>query len=221
GDLNPPVDPETELPAQFSERRLRASESAIAPSVRKLLLRSEARRAKGDTSGAVAALEEATAADSTLKDAFRVLGMLYEEEHQYDKARGAYERTLKNNPNDFVALNNLAYAIAVRDHKPADALPLAEHAYTLARGAAMIADTLGWIKHLLGDDAAALPLLEAAAKGSPANADVQLHVAVVYAVAGRLQDAAKALQAAKAADPAVEQREEYQTVRKRIGGPTS
>jgi uncharacterized protein (TIGR03790 family) len=217
-ELDPLLDPETDLPVLFSERRLRTLEPRAALAVRKLIVRSETRRAKGDLNGAITALEAATALDGTWKDAFRVLGMLYEEAGQPDGAHTAYRRALANNPNDIVALNNLAYGIAVRDRKPAEALPLAERAFTLANGAGMVADTLGWIKHLLGDDAAALPLLERALKGNPGTLDVQLHAAAVYAATGHLQDAAKALEAARALDPAVEQREDYQALRKRIGG---
>ena len=217
-ELDPPLDPETDLPMLFSERRLRTMEPGATLAVRKLILRSETRRTKGDLNGAIAALEAATAADANVKNAFTVLGMLYEEVNQPEKARSALQRALASSPNDIIALNNLAYVIAVRDRKPAEALPLAERAFTLANGSALVADTLGWIKHLLGDDTAALPLLERAVKGSPGTLDVQLHVATVYAATGRLQDAAKALAAAKALDPAVEQREDYQAVRKRIGG---
>jgi uncharacterized protein (TIGR03790 family) len=218
GELDPALDPETDLPAQFSDRRLRTRDPGLALPVRKLLLRSEARRLNGDLEGAIAALETAMAADGKVKDGFRTLGILYEQTGQAAKARAAYQRALANNPNDIFALNNLAYAIAVTDHKPADALPLAERAFTLAKGAGLVADTLGWIKHLLGDEAAALPLLERAAKENPGTLDVQLHVAAAYAAAGRLQEAAKALQAARALDPAVEKREDYQAVQKRIGG---
>jgi uncharacterized protein (TIGR03790 family) len=218
GELDAPLDPETDLPAQFSERRLQTTEPGSTPAVRKLLLRADARRVKGDIEGAVTALESATAMDGKLTNAFKALSLLYEQTGQTDKARIAYQRTLANNPDDVVALNNLAYAMAVRDHKPADALPLAERAFTLANGAGLVADTLGWIKHLLGDEAAALPLLERAAKENPATLDVQLHVAAAYAAAGRLQEAAKALRAARALDPAVEKREDYQAVQKRIGG---
>jgi len=217
-ELNPGVDPETELPAQFSERRLNVIAPNATGSVRKLLLRADALGQRGDTAGAIGALERATAADATLRDVFRVLGTLYEQAGQFDKARGAYERALKNNPNDIVALNNLAYGIAVRDHKPADALPMAERAFSLAGGSPWVADTLGWIKHLLGDDAAALPLLEAAANSDTSSAEMRVHLAVVYAARGRLQDAAKALEAARALDPAVEQRDDYRAAKKQIGG---
>jgi len=218
GELNPPIDPETDLPAQFSARRLENMERTAALPVRKLLLRADARRAKGDLSGAVNALEQATAADVTLSNAFRALGVLYEATGQSDKARTAYARTLENNPNDVVALNNLAYATAVRDHRPADALPLAERAFRITNGAPLIADTLGWIKHLLGDDAGALPLLERAINQDSANIDLQLHAAVVFAAAGRLEDAARALKTARELDPTAVNRDEYRAAQRRIGG---
>lgn len=213
--LNPPIDTETELPALFSSRRLAAMDRDVPDPVRKLIARADVRGAKGDLNGAIKALEEAIVTEPRLGTS---LGMLYESTGQSDKARGAYTRALEKNPNDPVALNNLAYAIAVRDHRPAEALPLAERAYRLANGSPIMADTLGWTKHLLGDDEGALPLLERAVKADPANVDMQLHVAVVYAAAGRLQDAAQALKAARDLDPAAEKREEYLAARKRIGG---
>src|SRR5205807_2427683 len=91
-DLNPRIDPDTDLPAAFSDRRLRSMNPGATLQVRKLLVRSDARRARGDLTGAAAALEEAVAADSTVKDAFRVLGMLYDQQGQFDKGRSAYER---------------------------------------------------------------------------------------------------------------------------------
>ena len=52
GELNAALDPETDLPAQFSDRRLQTTEAGSTPAVRKLLLRSDARRVKGDLAGA-------------------------------------------------------------------------------------------------------------------------------------------------------------------------
>src|SRR6185369_16393410 len=53
GELDPSLDPETDLPAQFSDRRLRSTDPGPTLPVRKLLLRSEARRVKGDVDGAI------------------------------------------------------------------------------------------------------------------------------------------------------------------------
>ena len=100
--------------------------------------------------------------------------------------------------------------------KPADALGVAEKALQISGGSMVVADTVGWIKHLLGDDTGAIKLLAPASKMLRSNADVQLHAAVVYAAVGRIDEAAAALKAAEAADAAVKSRAEYRDVQQKI-----
>ena len=66
-----------------------------------------------------------------------------------------------------MALNNLAYALAVRKGELREALPLAERARTLAPQSGLIADTLGWIYFMSGNSGKALPIIEKAARLSP------------------------------------------------------
>jgi len=80
----------------------------------------------------------------------------------------------------------------------------------------VIYDTLGYIKHLLGDHAEAVRLLTVAAQTLPTNVDVQLHAAVALAAAGRLDDAAKVLKAAAALDPKVTERPEYREAQAKL-----
>jgi tetratricopeptide (TPR) repeat protein len=216
-DLNPPLDKETELPALFSARRLGAADLKAEPEVIKLLVRAQSRLARQDREGARQSLEQAVELDDTVTAAWRALGLLYEETKEYDKALAAYRKVVEREPKDALSLNNLAYAMAVREGNPKEALPLAERALLLAPRNALIADTVGWIKHLLGDNAGAVNLLEPVAKALPRNAEVQLHAAAVFAGLGRVQDAAAALKAAVAADPKVTERPEYQEVQKKIG----
>jgi hypothetical protein len=54
-------------------------------------------------------------------------------------------------PTNVIALNNLAYALAVRHNAPAEALPLEKRAFGLAPRSALVLDTLGWVEHLLGN----------------------------------------------------------------------
>ena len=131
--------------------------------------------------------------------------------------RGVPEAAQRN-PNDTIALNNLAYSLAVRHQKPQEALPLAERADLLSPRSAVIYDTLGCIKHLLGDHAEAARLLAFAAQSLPTNVDVQLHAAVALAAAGRLDDAAKMLKAAAALDPKVTERPDTAKRRRSCGG---
>ena len=86
-------------------------------------------------------------------------------------------------PTNAIALNNLAYDMAVREKKPAEALPMARKAL-VAPDNATILDTVGWIEFLLGNNAEAARLLVQAAKGAPRNAEVRLHNAMALAAQG-------------------------------------
>lgn len=214
---NPPLDKDTELPAHFSARRLAASGlQSENPMAVKLLLRGEARLAADDKQGAREALEQSVALDDDLNAAWRTLGLTYEQLGEPAKAIAVYRRLVQRDSKDVVVLNNLAYALAVRENKPAEALPYAERAGLLAPRNPVIADTVAWVKHLLGDSAGALKHAAFAAKGAPDNVDIQLHAAVIYAAVGRLEEAAAALKAAESLDPGVKARDEYRQARSRI-----
>jgi uncharacterized protein (TIGR03790 family) len=216
-DLDPPIDKETELPAFFSTRRLAQAVQNTEPAAAKHTLRAEARLARDDRQAARAAFEEAIAVDGKHLVALQNLGSLYELDGDHEKAIAIYRKILDINPKDPAALNNLAYALAVREDKPAEALPLAERALLLAPRNPVIADTVGWIKYLLEDYGGAIKLLEPAAKALPGNAEVQFHAAAAYAAAGRVSDAANALKAAEALDPNIKERPDYQALVQKIG----
>lgn len=214
--LAPGIDPPTELPASFAARRLASSgirtssEAALA-----LVIQGQSRVARSDKSGARESFEKAVAADDTLNDVWLLLATAYEEAGENDKADGIYRKILERLPNEPIALNNLAYSLAVRHGKPQEALPLVERANLVSPGSAVIADTLGWVRHLLGDHVEASRLLVRAARTLTQNADVQLHAAAALAAAGRLEDATKFLKAAEALDAKVRDRPEYREVLRR------
>ncbi|MEO7790009.1 MAG: TIGR03790 family protein [Vicinamibacterales bacterium] len=216
-ELNPAIDPDTELPARFSARRIAATEvkTGNRAALLKVIL-AISRQSRGNTSGARDAFEQALALDDSLTDPLRLLATTYEQLEEFDKAEAAYRKLLARDQNDTVALNNLAYSLAVRRHKPAEALPLAERADLLAPRSAVIYDTLGYIKHLLGDHAEGARLLVVAAQALPSNVDVQLHAAVALAAAGRLDDATRVLKAVAALDPKVVERPEYREAQSKL-----
>lgn len=167
------IDFATGLPALFSARRLRVVLArGVKPDAAPLLLRAEARAARDDQAGAQAALEEATAIDARIADAQMLLAQRYEQNHEWDKAIERYRLTLAVNPDNPVALNNLAYGLAVRQHQPAEALPYAERALSLAPRSPTLADTLAWVRHLLGRDLEAAPMMANIVKALPANAEI-------------------------------------------------
>ncbi len=216
------LDPDTELPAIYGRKRLLSMSQAafkqagIHPDTIKSILRAEARLARQDRQGARQALEQAVERDDRLPAPQLLLAALYEEAQEYDKAIKRYRRLLEIAPENPLILNNLAYALAVRKNSVQEALPLAEKAYSLAKGNPGVADTLGWIYHLSGQDGKAARLLEEAVRGAGQNAEIHLHFAIVSAAVGNKLAAEVALQRALEIDPKIEQREEVKQLRAKI-----
>jgi uncharacterized protein (TIGR03790 family) len=216
------IDPETELPVIFGKRRLRSlsvtayKKAGVHPDTIKLILRAEARLVKQDQDGARQDLEAAVARDDRLPAPQLLLASLYEAAREYDKAIERYRRLLQLSPDNPVILNNLAYALAVRKGSVLEALPMAEKAYKLGKGNISIADTLGWIHHLAGQDDKAAKFLEEAVRGGAGNAEMHLHMAVVSAALGNTLAAEVALQRSLEMDPKMAEREEVQQLRKKL-----
>jgi Flp pilus assembly protein TadD len=219
GDLDPPLDPATELPGYFSARRQTAMRDVklfgTSETTRQLVARAESRQARSDREGAIKALEKAVKLEPAALQPWRTLAALYENASRHADAGAAYRQLLGLDQNDIVALNNLAYHLATREDKPQEALDYASRAWTLSNGSAVIGDTLGWTYHLLGNDQEALPYLVRASRILKRNAEVQFHAATVFAALGRLDDAARALDTAAALDPQLAGRADFQELRKK------
>lgn len=211
------LDPVTELPVFFSAKRLQAlAAGGNRPDALRLVLRAEARLARRDSAGARDALEEATSLDERLLAPRLLLGALYEEAAEHDKAIDQYRRVLAATPNDPVGLNNLAYALAVHRGEAAEALPLARKAYALSKQDPNVADTLGWIHHLLGDHAQARGFLRAALERAPELAEAWLHAAVVHAALGELEPAFSSLKRALELKPELAARSEAEELQMKL-----
>jgi putative PEP-CTERM system TPR-repeat lipoprotein len=89
-------------------------------------------------------------------------------------ARG-YREVLAIQPENVIALNNLAWVLG--ETKDPGALALAEKAYALAPASPAIADTLGWILVERGDAKRGTELLGKAAAGMPNSLDIRLRYA--------------------------------------------
>ncbi|MGW8392413.1 XrtA/PEP-CTERM system TPR-repeat protein PrsT [Pseudoduganella sp. HUAS MS19] len=97
------------------------------------------------------------------------------QQSRFGAARREYETILQRDPDNVLALNDLAWALL--QTRDANALPLAERAYRLAPGNPAVADTLAWILAENGKPARALPLLKKALETAPTAADIRLHYA--------------------------------------------
>jgi uncharacterized protein (TIGR03790 family) len=189
-----PIDPLTELPETFAKRRQSVLAKAGTVAAVQHFLRAESRAARGDRSGSVQALEAAVSSDASFALAFYALAAEQERAQGFDRAIATYRRLLAASPNEAVALNNLAYLLAVHKGDLAAALPLAERAGRLAPTSPDVADTLGWIRFLGGDALAAEKLLGPAARVSQ-RPDIRLHFAEVLIALGKVDEAKKELEA--------------------------
>jgi putative PEP-CTERM system TPR-repeat lipoprotein len=110
---------------------------------------------------------------------------------EYKPAISLLENVLKKNPNDPVALNNLAYAY--QQEKDPRALGTAEQAFKLAGENPGVMDTLGWMLVEQGNTARGLPLLQKASGLAPNAPEIRYHLAVGLHKSGDKQGARKEL----------------------------
>ena len=82
-------------------------------------------------------------------DAF--LGDLYHEQGDEEKAFDAYERTLSNDPDNILVLNNFAYYLAVKNQDLDRALEMSTKAITAEPDNATYLDTHAWVLYMKGE----------------------------------------------------------------------
>lgn len=240
--IDPPIDPATELPSEFSRRKLTAIYPAIPRSAVAAFMRFQSRVLRGDTAGAREALEAAIAAEPRFIPARIELALIDDGAGDRSSAIAQYRAILTYSPNDPLALNNLAYALAVYRNNPEEALPIAQRATVVARedpallGGVSIAnyyslgtyrrepllpyslDTLAWVQHLLGRHTEAANTIRqalAAADGGYAP-DLRWHAAVIYAAVDDMRQASAELSAAVTADPTLANRAEIQKLQQQL-----
>lgn len=128
---------------------------------------------------------------------------LYQDE-RWEEAAAAMRAGLAIKPDDLELTNNLAYLLAVQMDRPEEALPYAKKLEELASNNATILDTVGWIKHLVGNEQEAGQTLERALTLATQSADkppIMVHLARVRLATG---DRAGAFELARSAKDLLE-----------------
>ena len=115
------------------------------------------------------------------------IALLYRTENNNKSAISHYEKIIALDPDNVLALNNLAWSYSSVGN-PA-ALATAKKAYDLAPTSAVVADTYGYILFQQGEVEKAVIILQAAAKKAPLAKDIQYHLAKVYSETGKQQQA--------------------------------
>lgn len=111
--------------------------------------------------------------------------------HAPQRAVPELREVLRQQPDNVLALNNLAWAL--RGTGNSEARSLAERAYRLAPQSAAVNDTLGWILVKGRQGAQALGYLARAVKLAPGDPELAFHYAYVLAKTGRQAEARRIL----------------------------
>jgi tetratricopeptide (TPR) repeat protein len=136
-----------------------------------------ARLAQDNSAGAIATFEDGLKVLPDDPQLLLGLAGVYERKKDYDQALQLYEKVLAKNPDNLIAINNVAALLA--DHKSDEAsLKRAKELATRLADAEQPAlrDTLGWVNYRLGDYDAAVSLLQGVVDKAPEVAIFQYHL---------------------------------------------
>ncbi|MGC9270220.1 XrtA/PEP-CTERM system TPR-repeat protein PrsT [Acidiphilium sp.] len=174
----------------------------------------EAQAASGDHAGAAATLAAAIKTYGPLPALENAAGQLALAANDLPAAATHYQTALAKNPNDVLALNNLAWIAGKRNQK--DAAGLAARAYAISP-TPQVADTLGWILARQSNPKQALVLLAQAHQGMPTDPNVAYHYASVLAQTGDKAKAAAILKQALSSKQPFPDRAAAQALQEKIG----
>ncbi|MEO8178956.1 MAG: tetratricopeptide repeat protein [Deltaproteobacteria bacterium] len=163
------------------------------------LSRFYARHARGSLAQSV--IDAALAHDSKDLQSFLLAASIAGELHRADQARQYCERALELHPGHPLALAALAIVQAEAFRDLAQAKQLAARAYAAAPNEPEVLDSFGWVRHLAGDPAGALPYLEAASQAVPASAPYLYHWGAALLAAGQSTLATEKLSQVLKLDP--------------------
>jgi tetratricopeptide (TPR) repeat protein len=209
------LDSATELPTYFAKRRLATIGGALNKDAAAMFVRAESRTDRKDLPGVRQALEAAVAAEPKFTLARIQLATAADGEGDYDRAMAQFRAILAYAPNDPVALNNLAYDLAVHRSKPDEALPLVQRAIAVVKTVAFY-DTLAWIQHLLKQDTEAAASIRIARSTNSQDPDVLWHAAMIYAAVNDLPHAASELNLALKVKPDLAERDDVKKLRQQL-----
>lgn len=150
----------------------------------------------GDQDGALSLTDQALSAIPDNPELLWTKAGLIERKGDIDGAITIYEGLYARDSSSVVIANNLASLLATWKSDDPAALSRASAVARRLKDTTEPAfmDTYGWIQHLNGDSAAALPYLEGAAAALTDDPVVQLHLGVVQAATGKSEDAKAQLQ---------------------------
>ncbi len=172
---------------------------------------------KGDLQQSINAMEKAHQDQPNNAPVMVNLAMLYEMQKKPDIAKKYYEQSIKADPNNALALNNLAYLITESNGDLDQALTYATRAKQVLPKFPEINDTLGWIylKKNLTDNA--LDTFRDLVIQSPQSPVYHYHYAMALLQKGDRDTARKECASALAAKPSKQQENDIHLLMAKLG----
>lgn len=152
----------------------------------------KAASASGDIQKTRQELKEAQRLDATHVPTLIALANDLELEGNLSGAQVQYRAVLKEDPDNIMALNNLAWALRLENSKKA--LEYIRRASDLAPDMPAILDTLAVIEHLNGDNTRAHRNIQRALEGAPGGLVMRYHKAMIEAALGETEQAIDSLE---------------------------
>ena len=210
-DLAGGIDPETGLPALFSARRVALLGANLTLASRRMMVKLLADIRDGVTETTEPQLVRIAELEPKFVLAHTMLAAFYASRGRFDDAADRYRRALLVDPDNVANLNDLAWLLAVHKGQPREALPLAEKALRLSVQPDVL-DTVGWIRHLQGDDDGGVLYVERAIAAAPTRTIFLIHAAEMQTRLNRKAAARNYLAAALKLDPTLADRSDVKTL---------
>ena len=156
---------------------------------------------KGDVKNAIAQLEEALRIAPENVEILLVLGSLKELDGRAAEARQHYRRALAAEPDNAVALNNLAFNLCETGGNLDEALSLAQRATQRSPDQPSFSDTLGWVYLKRNMAGAALQVFDNLVRRFPENPIYRYHHAMALLKSGQKEKARTELEATLSRKP--------------------
>jgi len=182
-----------------------------------MLRMGEAYRRKGDLENAIACLEKARVVYPESIMVLSNLALVLDQAQRWTEAKKVYQVALNLEPNNAVALNNLAYLEAEHGGDLNEAQTLAQRAKQFLPDRPEISDTLGWIylKRNLADNAA--DIFTELVRTNPHSSTFHYHLGQAYNQKGDRGAAVRELNSALRQNPPAQEEKDIKELLRRLG----
>jgi beta-lactamase regulating signal transducer with metallopeptidase domain/Flp pilus assembly protein TadD len=177
----------------------------------------EANRRMGDLNAAIRAFQQAKAADPNNTKVLLQLGLILDGAGRRSEVKPVYDELLKAEPDNPMALNNLAFIKAEEGVDLDGALAMAQRALQKLPNSPDIADTIGWIylKKSMSDEAIAA--FRNAVQAPPERPAFHYHLAMALIQKGDNAGAMQELQAALKNNPSNTEEQQIRELMQKVG----